>query len=207
MIPTRKLYLVRHAEVEPAYQRVFGGRVDMDLSDTGREQARILARYVSALRIPQVFASPMKRVQLTLEPWKSEHPQARVLTVPDLMEVDFGAWTGLNFEQVRQQFGARAFDWLDYLQDNNIPQAEPYPDFSSRMERCLKSLLHDSNEPVAAVFCHGGVIRMLLALLLDLPLRKMRGFDIEYASLTEVDYAPGRVEVQRLNFVPWRDLL
>ena len=40
--PTQ-LALVRHGEVEEAYQRVFGGRIDMSLSPRGHEQAAALA--------------------------------------------------------------------------------------------------------------------------------------------------------------------
>ena len=40
--PTR-LYLIRHGEVEERYHRVFGGRIDMDLSPLGSEQAAAVA--------------------------------------------------------------------------------------------------------------------------------------------------------------------
>jgi hypothetical protein len=30
-------------------------------------------------------------------------------------------------------------------------------------------------------------------------------FEIDYASLTRVDYHPGKTELQLLNFTPWRD--
>ena len=38
------LYLIRHAEVEASYQGVFGGRIDMDISPRGHEQAATLGR-------------------------------------------------------------------------------------------------------------------------------------------------------------------
>ena len=58
-----------------------------------------------------------------------------------------------------------------------------------------------------AVFCHGGVIRMILAILLDLPLPKTNSFEIEYASITQVAVHPHMAEVELLNFTPWRDLV
>jgi hypothetical protein len=47
---------------------------------------------------------------------------------------------------------------------------------------------------------------MLLALLLELPLPKTAGFEIDYASLTVVDCRPRGAEIQLLNFTPWRSL-
>jgi hypothetical protein len=38
-------------------------------------------------------------------------------------------------------------------------------------------------------------------------LPKLAHFEIDYASLTVVDHAPPRSEVQLLNFTPWRERL
>src|SRR5215472_4230198 len=97
--PTR-LYLLRHGEVEARYQRVFGGRIDMDLSPLGREQATALAAYLQGVPFDAIYASPMKRVQQTLaQLLQNQIPQPVIL--PELREVDFGAWTGLGWEQIQ----------------------------------------------------------------------------------------------------------
>ena len=66
-------------------------------------------------------------------------------------------------------------------------------------------LSHSPNKEIAVV-AHGGTIRMLLALILDLPFTKMAAFDIEYASITKVKISEHKTEVELLNFTPWRDL-
>ena len=63
---------------------------------------------------------------------------------------------------------------------------------------------HHTGQSVA-VLCHGGVIRMMVAMLLELPLSAMAKFDFEYASLTRIDVHPHKTRVKLLNFVPWRD--
>ena len=60
--PTR-LLLVRHAEVEQRYHKIFGGKIDMNLSPRGLEQARILAEFLRGRKMDAIYASPMKRVQ------------------------------------------------------------------------------------------------------------------------------------------------
>jgi broad specificity phosphatase PhoE len=202
--PTR-LYLVRHAEVEVAYQRVFGGRIDMELSPRGHEQASALAKYMQRISLDAIYTSPMRRVQQTLKPLAAHHPIAAII-LDDLREVDFGAWTGLSWEQVHERYQVRAFDWLEKLEQGTIPDAESTAEFKERLEPCLRSILCGCAGQSVAVVCHGGVIRMLLAILLDLPIRKMAGFEIDYASLTLIDCLPHKAEIQLLNFVPWRDL-
>ena len=49
--PATRLLLIRHGEVEARYQGIFGGRIDMNLSPRGRQQAKILAEYLRVKRL------------------------------------------------------------------------------------------------------------------------------------------------------------
>ena len=198
------LLLIRHAEVEAKYQRVFGGTIDMNLSPLGHEQAGALAKWLKRQPLDAIYASPMKRVQQTLAPFATNGAPNPVV-LPDLHEVDFGDWTGLGWEHVQEKFGISAFTWLDQLEQGAIPNAENSRSYRTRIEPCLQQILRQSPQQNVAVFCHGGVIRMLLAILLDLPLPKMAAFEIDYASVTKVSLFPHKTEVQLLNFAPWRE--
>jgi broad specificity phosphatase PhoE len=204
--PTTRLILLRHAEVEEKYQRIFGGRIDMNLSARGHEQAALLARYLQRKTVHAVYASPMKRVQQTLAPYAATGaPTANIRD--GLREVDFGDWTGHGWEAIQNQFGYSAYEWLDLLDRGAIPNAESRLAYHQRVEVCAKEIIAQHPGQTVAVFCHGGVVRMLLSVLLDLPLPKFAHFDIDYASLTEVElHHHKKPEVQLLNFTPWRDL-
>jgi broad specificity phosphatase PhoE len=204
-VPATHLFLIRHGEVEDRYHRVFGGRIDMELSPRGHEQAKALARHLRSRQFDAVYASPLRRAQQTLAPLM-EHRQSPAITLPDLREVDFGAWTGLNFMQVHERFHAHAYEWLDHLEQAKIPNAECARDLQARVEPCLRQILQDHARQTVAVVCHGGIVRVILALLLELPLSKMAIFEIDYASVTWVELQPHKTEVQLLNFTPWRDL-
>jgi broad specificity phosphatase PhoE len=201
-----RLLLIRHAEVEPRYQGVFGGQIDMDLSPRGHLQAAALARYLQSRSVAAIYASPMKRVQQTLKPWVV-NGVPRPTMMPGLREVDFGAWTGLSFRQVESQFGISAWEWLRKLESAAVPQAESAATFRARVEPCLDRIIRAHPGQQVAIGCHGGVIRMVLAILLDLPLSRMGAFQIEYASLTEVRLRPEQTELQLVNFTPWREIL
>jgi broad specificity phosphatase PhoE len=199
-----RLFLIRHAEVEERYRRVFGGRIDMDLSPLGEQQANALAHYLATVPFDVIFASPMRRVQQTLRQFVEHQTKAPVI-LDELREVDFGTWTGLAWDEISTRFGISAFEWLDQLESGRIREAEPIDQFRARVRTALEQILDNRLGSTAAVVCHGGVIRMLLSILLDIPLRSMARFDFEYASLSIVDWLPGRTEVQLLNFTPWRD--
>jgi broad specificity phosphatase PhoE len=195
---------LRHGEVEARYHRVFGGRIDMELSPFGHEQALAMARYLQRVPFDAIYASPMRRVGQTMA--ELVEKQNRVpIVLEGLREVDFGAWTGLSWEQVSQQFNVSAFQWLNQIESGLISGAESVSDFRRRVEDCLKAILRECPGQAVAVVCHGGVIRMILAILLDLPLQKTSAFEIEYASVSVVNYRPAKTELQLLNFTPWRD--
>ena len=201
--PTR-LYLMRHGEVEEKYHKIFGGRIDMQLSPEGAQQAQHLAAYLRKQTLQGAYASPMKRVHQTYSPYLELgglHPKI----MNDLREVDFGDWTGLGWAEVKEKFGKRASDWLELLEEGGIPNAETAEGYRARVQPCLRHILAEHPAESIAVFCHGGVIRQLLALLLELPLSRMRMFEIDYASVTLVEWTPEHSEIQLLNFAPWRD--
>ena len=202
--PTR-LLLIRHAEVEPRYQKVFGGQIDMNLSERGHEQAKILATFLHGKKFDAIYASPMKRVQQTLAPFLKNGATAQKI-LPALREINFGDWTGFNWEQVREKFGVHPYDWLDEIELGRVPNGESGIQFRARVEPCLNKIIQMHPGETIAIFCHGGVIRLILSTLLGLPLPKTNQFEIEYASVTQVALHPHLNEIELLNFTPWRDL-
>ncbi len=205
-----ELYFVRHGEVEIKYHRVFGGRIDMELSEQGRAQATRLANWLATKTFDAVYASPMRRVQLTLAPFLRHFPGQPVV-LPALREVDFGDWTGFGWDEIQQRFGMSALEWLQHLEADRVPGAEPVRDFRHRTAGALQTILLEQAGKTTAVFCHGGVIRMLLSQLLDQPLAWFEKLEIEYASVTWLTIrhevtAGSKIQVQLANFTPWRDL-
>jgi len=202
--PTR-LYLVRHGEVESRYHRVFGGKIDMDLSPLGLDQVKAAADYFQRHPPHVLYSSPMKRVQQTLRPL-AEWTKLDPIILPGLREVDFGSWTGLSWEQVAERYKVSAFEWLNQLEAGSIPEAESTTDFRKRVDESLNRILQESAHKEIAIIAHGGVIRMALSILFELPFARMSMFDVEYASITKVKLTPAKRDIEVLNFCPWRDL-
>jgi broad specificity phosphatase PhoE len=201
-----RLLLLRHGEVELAYQKKFGGRIDMNLSPEGRRQAGVLANYLKGKTIDAIYASPMKRVQQTLAPLL-KNPMPKPVTMPALREIDFGDWSGLGWQAVEKQFGFSAHEWLQQIHHPGAPHGEDGLSFRRRVAPGLAKIIADHRGQNVVVFCHGGVIRMILSILLKISLPKTTQFDIEYASITQVALHEHMNEVELMNFTPWRDLV
>lgn len=202
--PTQ-LYLIRHGEVEDRYHKIFGGsRIDMELSPRGLAQGAAVARWLSDTAIDRVYASPMRRVQQTMAPLLVQRGIEPVI-IPDLREMDFGGWTGCRWDEVQQRFGVSAFDWLEIIEEAGVPDGESARHLIERVQPALLGILNENPNRKVAVFCHGGIIRVMLALLLDMPLKRMAHFNIEYGSISVVEIQPEKkhaVEIELMNFCP-----
>ncbi len=202
--PTQ-LYLIRHGEVEERYHKVFGGsRIDMALSPLGLRQAEAVAKWLRDTPLDTIYASPMQRVRQTLAPTATSREMVPVF-LDGLREVDFGDWTGNRWDEVQSIFGVSAFDWLEIIENNGIPNGEPVSQIKQRVGECTQRILEVHPHQRVAVFCHGGIIRVMLALLLEMPLMRMAHFNIEYGSISVVEVQPEKkhaVEIELLNYQP-----
>ncbi|MCB1276406.1 histidine phosphatase family protein [Prosthecobacter sp.] len=202
--PTQ-LYFIRHGEVEERYHKVFGGsRIDMALSPLGLKQGQAVADWLKDTPMDALYASPMLRVQQTLSPMaRQQNLQPELMS--GLREIDFGDWTGSRWDEVQANFGVSAFDWLEIIESNGIPHGEGVQSIKMRVQDCLLQILHAHPHQRVAVFCHGGIIRVMISLLLEVPLAHMAHFNIEYGSISMVELLPERkhaVEIELLNFQP-----
>lgn len=199
------LYLIRHGEVEERYHKVFGGsRIDMALSPLGVQHGQAVAQWLKDTKIDAIYASPMLRVQQTLAPL-AEQCDLKPTLIPDLREVDFGDWTGQRWDGVQEHFGVSAFDWLEIIETQGIANGESADELTQRVQPALLQILHDHPHQSVAIFCHGGIIRVILALMLEQPLRHMAHFNIEYGSITVVEVQPEKkhaFEIELMNYCP-----
>lgn len=196
---------MRHGEVAERYHNVFGGsRIDMELSQRGLAHGAAIARWLADTKIDAVYASPMKRVQQTMAPLLEQRGLEPTI-VPDLREMDFGDWTGYRWDEVQEKFGVSAFDWLEIIEEAGIPNGESAQHLIDRVQPALLKILHDNANRTVAIFCHGGIIRVMLALLLEMPLKRMAHFNVEYGSISVVEVQPAKkhaVEIELMNFCP-----
>lgn len=100
----RKLYFIRHGETDWNVGHLLQGQRDIPLNDHGREEARRAARALAAIPLDLCVTSPLSRTRETASLLLAGRsiPQQ---TDPDLLEVGFGPYEGLNIDQIMEQPG------------------------------------------------------------------------------------------------------
>lgn len=169
--------LIRHGEPEGG--PMFRGSQDDPLSDKGWQQMQ--AAVTRDDHWDAVISSPMTRCRHFAQA-QAEQRQIPVYIEEDLREIGFGEWEGLTAEQVQQRYGDQLNRfWQDSIR-HTPPGGEAITEFHERVTQGFNHWQETLAGQNVLVVCHGGVIRMILADIMGIPLaRSFTGFAVPYA--------------------------
>ena len=149
------LILIRHGSTRGNLEgRYIGCRTDEDLCDEGICKLLQVRRRLPP--VEKVYISPMRRcVQSARLLW----PHARLETVPEWTEIDFGTFEGYTWTQMKDWPAYRRF--LDSGGTAPFPQGEDPADFRARTLKAFEALRPHMPEKCAVV-AHGGTLMTLM---------------------------------------------
>ena len=193
-----RLFLVRHAVVRENHGKVYGAE-DMNCDCSDHAQFAWLAENLPA-KSPYV-TSALKRTQQTANAaiakgYSGEH----VASFAELNEQCFGAWEGLSYDEIRDQYGASAERfWLAPAgkrpPSTEMKIAESFHDLATRTNKALQQITKDHAGKDVVIFAHGGTIRAALAIAMGLyqpenpdGLSPIFGFKVDNLSLSRLDH-------------------
>jgi len=173
------IYFLRHGETEWNAAGKLQGRLDIPLNATGRAQAerngKVLAELLSNPRSMYYVASPLTRTRQTMEIARQalRLPLDGFATDDRLLEINFGAWEGMSWAEIKREDGsdyrARAKAGYDHV----VPGGESY---AMVMDRVISWLATVTGPTV--VVSHGGVMRCLRGHVLGLPKEAILHLDV-----------------------------
>lgn len=178
-MPPPTIYFVRHGETDWNAEARLQGHRDIRLNETGRMQAGEAGRRLRALAADfaelDYVASPMIRARETMERLREALglPASTYRVDGRLMEASFGTWEGLTWAEVAkldpEGSRARKAEMWGFVP----PKGESYADLADRVTPCLEELSRNS-----VIVSHGGVARVLLTLLCDVPHQRVVRLEI-----------------------------
>lgn len=196
-----RLLLVRHGVTDWNREGRWQGRLDPPLSADGRGEARLLAARVLAdpsLRPARILSSTLGRAAQTAEAIGAAlglavEPDAR------LMEIGAGEWEGRTHAELEAVDAARYRAWRSQEDDARPPGGEPLEDVVARVHGLLGEIVPGGGPWPAMLVSHGGILRVIASVLLDLPGRSMWNLDVDNASIAAVTLIDGRWRLDRWN--------
>lgn len=183
-----EIVLVRHGETEWSRAGRHTGRTDIDLTPTGRRQARQLAASLADMRFTRVLTSPLRRAAETcrLAGWYDVAERR-----DELAEWDYGAYEGRTTAEVRQERPGWSL-WHD-----GTPGGESAADVAARLAPLVSQLRMTDGDVV--VFAHGHVLRVLAACWLGLAPADGRFFALSTAAVSRLGWEHETAVILRWN--------
>ncbi|MCB1777208.1 MAG: histidine phosphatase family protein [Candidatus Competibacteraceae bacterium] len=173
--------LLRHGEPEGGQK--FRGAIDDPLSPRGWEQ--MCAAVGDYREWEAIVSSPLIRCAAFAR-MLAQQLNRPLEIVEGFAEIGFGVWEGRSVAEVHEaEPQALARFWRDPVAWP-VSGAEPVMDFDQRIARAWTHLLERYRGQHVLLVAHGGVIRMVLRQLLDMPVRRIWRIEAPFASLTRM---------------------
>jgi broad specificity phosphatase PhoE len=169
--------LVRHGETDWSKAHRHTGRTDVRLTDTGREQARLLGEMLATLNDVQVFTSPLQRA---VETCRLAGLADGSETVDDLREWDYGVYEGRTTSDIRSEIP----DWSVWT--HPVLKGESAEEVAERADRVIARIREEDRGVV--VFAHGHLLRILAARWCGLTPQHGRFLALDTATLSILGY-------------------
>lgn len=159
-----KVILVRHAEAEGNYKRLFQGHHDAPVSEKGRKQMDLLALRCRNMTASAIYSSPLKRAWQTAEAINQYH-HLPLYAAPDLIEICGGVWENTPWKDLPVLYPQQAKNWNLYPWDFAPDNGEPMTAVYERVYRCFMEIVAKHPGETIFVVSHGCAIRNLLCRL------------------------------------------
>ncbi len=152
-----KIWLIRHGATVANERRLYCGRTDLPLSESGR--ARLKRPAPGAVRAERYITSGLRRCDETMELLFGRPPGE---VVPELREIDFGAFEMRGYEELKDDPDYQV--WLTGDNEKNVPPGgESGEQMRARALAAFEAVTADGRD--AVIVTHGGVIAAVMARL------------------------------------------
>jgi D-galactarolactone cycloisomerase len=155
------IILARHAETDWNREQRWQGVADHSLNDRGREQARALADELESVPCTAIYASDLRRAHETALV-VAERRGLPVTPLPGLREIDYGSWTGLTRDEIKQRF-PDGYAKMRTRSGQGWEGGETFAEMVPRVLEAVQRIAREHPGEAVLVVTHSGPIRAVRA--------------------------------------------
>jgi broad specificity phosphatase PhoE len=173
-----RIFIVRHGETEWSAAGKHTSVTDLSLTETGRQQAAIVADKLAGERFDLVLCSPRRRARETAE----IAGFGEVAQLCDgLVEWAYGEYEGLTSDEIWERHDPNWVLWRD-----GCPGGESPAHIGARVDAVLERFAAVEGDGLA--FAHGHVLRVLAARWLEMEVAAGARFKLATAAIGVLGY-------------------
>ncbi|HYF91963.1 MAG TPA: histidine phosphatase family protein [Symbiobacteriaceae bacterium] len=189
-------YIIRHGETDYNRNGRYQGQMDIPLNEDGRRQSEMIADRMATVALDAIYSSDLSRAQVTA---RIIARGREVALEPRLREIHVGRVMGMSNAEIRQQFPEF---WTATEQDPDhtpFPGGESAVDLQRRTMEAMAAIAARYPDGRVAVVTHGGVIKVIAASVMEMPLAIRPKIVLDNCSLTVVEWSDRGRRVRSLN--------
>jgi len=181
------ILLIRHGENNWTETHKLAGRADgVHLNGYGQQQAIALGKRLAQTNLQAIYASPLERTMETASYIAQHHKGLAVTPNPDILEVDYGTWTGKPIKELAK---LEAWKTVQYYPSGAcFPDGETMYHMQARMVQAINSLVQQHPEQTIALVGHADLIKAAIAHYLGVHFDLFQRIMISTASMTTINF-------------------
>ena len=194
-----RIIAVRHGETAWNVDTRIQGHLDIPLNDTGRWQARQLARALAAEPIAAIYASDLQRAHATAQA-VADATGAPLVADAGLRERSFGQLQGRTFAQIEAELPEQALRWRKRDLHFAPEGGESLTVLRERIQATTHRLAAQHPGALVVLVAHGGVLDVMYRLATGQALQAPRTWLLTNAAINRLLWTP-----DGLMLVGWAD--
>jgi broad specificity phosphatase PhoE len=192
-----RLVLVRHGETEWSRSGRHTSRTDLDLTQTGRERAKLVGEALRDIGLdnPWVLSSPRRRAVITAELAGLHVDEVS----PLVAEWDYGAYEGLTTAEIQKSVPG----WLVWT--HGCEGGESVAQVCKRADEAVRVALNHMETRDVVFVGHGHFSRAVITRWVELPLPEGARFAMAAASIAVCGFEHGVRQLTALGLTGHRN--
>jgi len=195
-----RLILIRHGQSMANFEEKFAGHSDFDLSELGRKQAELAAKYLlETEKIDAIYASDLLRA------YNTAVPSARAFGLeitPDtrLREIFAGEWEGLTFSDIAEKFPDDFYLWKHDFSNARCTGGESVAEVYTRVSRDICDIAEKNEGKTLLIATHATVVRAFTCFARGFDATKMADVPFCYNSAINIfTFDGGKATIEKTN--------
>ncbi|MDH5377969.1 MAG: histidine phosphatase family protein [Gammaproteobacteria bacterium] len=182
------VYYVRHGVTDFPIDRIYcDSEEDPALSRRGRLQAKAAATFFQNVELDAIYASPAARTLATAGEI-ADVTGNQIEKREGLRERPFGIWDGLYFHEIEERYPEEYLNWKKDKVGYTPEGGETINALLDRLNKTVSEIIKSHEGQTLAIVSHVGPIRMCVTQAFQIPVAQYRQINIDYASITRIDY-------------------
>ncbi len=159
-----KVILVRHCQAEGNLKRFFQGRIDAEITATGRAQIGSASETLCAEPIDIMYTTSLSRARQTAEGINVYH-DVPLLIEDGFLEINPGEWEGIYLSEIEKRYPEQYDNWKNHPAAFVAPNGESMQQVYDRTSKALMKVVSENKGKTICIVSHGCAIRNMMCFL------------------------------------------